>query len=178
MHSYPPAGHFDDLLYRVAVGRVHQVGRSESGRGLQLGWVGVDRNDAPRSGDVSAVDRRHTDAAATDHRHRLSRPHLGRIHRGAEAGHHPAPDQRGAVERLVVAHIHNRILVHQHLLRERGQVGKRVRPPRLVPLQAIRLPGLQLHLGVAAQRWRPVVQYSQVPQNTDRQVMTRSSGFT
>ena len=70
MHA--ATGEIAHLLHHVAVPGIDDVGGAELGGELQLRRIGVDRDDAAGAGDRRAVDRRHADAAAADHRHRLA----------------------------------------------------------------------------------------------------------
>jgi hypothetical protein len=83
----------------------------------------------------------------------------------------------GRRHRHVARDLHQRMLVNQHLLGKRRQVQKLVDVPA-VPAQALgRARGI-LTSGVWQIDMCPVRQYSQCPQNTDRQVITGSPGFT
>ena len=73
-----------------------------------------------------AVHRRQPDAAAADHRDGAARLDLRRIEHRADAGHHAAADQRGAVQRDARVDLHHGMLVHQHLLGEHREVERLV----------------------------------------------------
>ena len=111
---------------------------------------GVDRDDARGTRHRRAVHRGQPDAAAADHRDGGARFHLGGMEHRADTGHHAAADQRAAIQRHVVAHLHHRMFVHQHLLGERGQVHRLVQHLAL-PGEPARGAGQQLHLGVLAE---------------------------
>ena len=66
-------GEVAHLLHHVAIAGIDDVGGAEFGGELQLGRIGVDRDDAAGAGDLRAVDRGHADAAAADHRPRSRR---------------------------------------------------------------------------------------------------------
>jgi hypothetical protein len=104
--------------------------------------------DAPAI--AAPVDRGQPDAAAADHRDGGARLHHGGMGHRAHAGHHAAADQRAAIQRHVVTHPQHRMLVHQHLLGEGGEVHSLVQ--RLAfPGEAACHARLQLDLGVLAE---------------------------
>ena len=173
----PAAGQLLDRFDRVGPAGVDHVGGAEMLGHVELRALDVDRDDAPGAGDGGAVDGRQADAAAADHRHRAADLDLGGVDHRAEAGGDAAADQRGPVERHVVADFDQGVLVDQHVFGERRQREE------LVHVAAVL--GHARGLAVAARDFRvlqlngrPVVQYSQWPQNTDRQVMTWSPGLT
>ena len=113
MHA--AAGQILDPFDRVAIVGVDQIGGAQLGRQLQFHRVGVDGDDARRAGDIGAVDGGHADAAAADHRDGLAGGDLGGVGHRAEAGHHPAADTGGAIQRHVLADFDHRVLMDQHL---------------------------------------------------------------
>src|SRR2546421_12464935 len=60
------------------------------------------------------------------------------VEHGADAGRHAAADQSPAIERHVVAHLHEAALVDQHLLRVGREVGELV-DGRALPRELRRL---------------------------------------
>ena len=64
------------------------------------------------------------DTTGTEHRDRGSRLHLGGVEYRPRTRHHPASNQRRHVHRDVVVDLHQRVLVHQHLLGKAGPVGQ------------------------------------------------------
>src|SRR5690349_10039915 len=68
-----------DLLDRVAVPGIDDVGGPQLGGELQLDRIGIDGNDPPRPGYGSAIDCGHADATATDDGNRLSGGYLRRV---------------------------------------------------------------------------------------------------
>ena len=98
---------------------------------------------------------------------------LGGVHHRAVAGDDAAADQRREIERHVLADFDDGVLVHQHLLGEGRQVEELVELLRARPGQPVGLRRAASSRSVSVQSTvRPVVQLSQVPQNTDRQVTT------
>ena len=76
----------------------------------------------PAPDSAAPLDGGEPHPAEADDRHRAADLDLrGVVHR-PDPGGHPAADERGAVERHVVAHLHDRVLVHQHVLGERREV--------------------------------------------------------
>ena len=88
------AGGGADLLDRVALGGVDEVGGAELLRGLALHLHRVDGEDPRRAGDASALDHRLADTAAADDRHRRPGLDLRGVERGADAGGDAASDER------------------------------------------------------------------------------------
>ncbi len=74
---------------------VHRVGRAEPSRPLELPRVGVDGDDRARADEARTRDRGVTHAAAAEHGHGVVALHTARVHRRAEARHHPAAEQAG-----------------------------------------------------------------------------------
>jgi hypothetical protein len=131
---------------------------------LKFGGIGIDRDDAAGAGDLRAVDRGHADAAAANHHHALAgRDFCGIDHR-AVAGDDAATDQRGKLQRHVLADFDDRILVHQHLLGERRQVEKLVQLFGRAQDSRLDAPGSIFTDVSVHSTGRPVVQLSQVPQ--------------
>ncbi len=126
----------------------------------------------PGAGDRRALDAVQPDAAAADHRNRRSGFDPGGAEHRPEPGGDAAANQRGPVERHVVADLHQAVLVHQHLLGEGAAVDELCdrRPVEAEPWRVIASPGC------APVAWhsagRPERQYSQWPQKTERHVMT------
>ena len=171
MHA--AVGEFAHLLHHVALRGIDDVGGAELGGELQLRRIGVDRDDAAGAGDLRTVDRRHADAAAADHRDGLAGLNLGRVHDRAVAGDDAAADQRREIERHVLADFDDGVFVHQHLLGERREIEELVQLLRPAPRTAgWTAPGSIFTVVSVQSTVRPVVQLSQVPQNTDRQVTT------
>src|SRR5205085_10389645 len=111
-------GEIADLLHHVAVAGIDDVGGAELGGKLQLHGVGIDRNDAAGAGNLRTVDRRHADAAATDHGDSFAGLDACRVHHRAVAGDDAATDQRRQFERHVFTDFDDGVLVHQHLFGE------------------------------------------------------------
>ena len=63
----------------------------------QLAVVDVDADDRRRPGQAGTGDRRVADAAAAEHGDGLAARHAAGVDRRAEAGHHAAAEQPGAV---------------------------------------------------------------------------------
>src|SRR6266478_1951826 len=63
--------HRDDRRHRVAVGGVHNVGRAETRREVELPRHGVDGDDLGGAGDAASLHHRETDTAAADDDDRL-----------------------------------------------------------------------------------------------------------
>jgi hypothetical protein len=118
----PPPVSSCTCLDRVAVGGVDHVGGAELFGQLQLGGHAVDGDDPAGAGDGRAVDGGQAHAAAADHGHGLARTDAGGVDHRADAGHHRAADQGGAVEGHVLADGDAGVLVHQHHLGEGRQV--------------------------------------------------------
>ena len=135
-------------------------------------------DDARRAGDLRGVDRRQADAAGAEDGDRRAGLDPRRVDDRAVAGDDAAADQAGEVERHVVAHLHERVLVDDHLLGERRQVEELVEVLAL-PGQPLGDAGRSIFTSGVWQieRW-PLRQNSQWPQNTDRQEMTWSPGLT
>ena len=149
MHA--AAGHLQDLLHRIRLGGVDEVGGAELAGEVVLGAEHVHGDDPAGAGDGRAVDRRQADAAAADDRHGLAGPDARGMDGGAHAGHHRASDQGGAVQGHVLADRDAGVLVDQHVLGEGGQVQE-LRQGRAVLGQAGLIAGLTLGLGADAER--------------------------
>ena len=72
----------------------------------------------------------------------------------ADAGGDATADERGAIQGHVFADLHQRVFMHQHLLRERTQVGE-LAQAAVVVMQARRLAFATPHFGFLAQRHAP-----------------------
>ena len=120
MHA--PASHLPHRLHRVDPGCVDHVRRSELPGEVELRAHGIDGDDASGARQRGAVDGCEPHPAESDDRHRAADLDLrGVVHRSDASGH-PAADERSTVERHVLAHLHDRVLVHQHVLGERREV--------------------------------------------------------
>ena len=148
----PPAYELKLSGLKIAVAHVDNVGGAKLGGKLQFHRVVVDRDDAAGADDCRAIDGRHADTTAADHHHRLPRRHLGGVEHGADAGNDATADQRGAVERHVLADLYDRILVDQHLLGEGRHVEELVDRSGLLPGHAGRNARWQLDFDVGADR--------------------------
>ena len=93
------AGGLAHALDRVARRGVDGVGGAEVRRHLELLRVQVDRDDRGRPGELGADDRGVADAAAAEHRHRVTPADLAGQHRRADAGHDAAAQQAGGRRR-------------------------------------------------------------------------------
>ncbi len=117
---------------------------------MQLGGVGVHRDDAARPSQVGPVDGRHTDPPATDHGHRFTHGHFGSVHRRAESRDDAATDHRRPIEGHVFANLDQRIFVHQHLFGEGREIQEGVQLRLFGPFVTIGLPRRHLHIGIEA----------------------------
>ena len=118
------AGHFPHRFDGVHLGGVDDVSGAELAREFQLGSHPIDGDDPARAGDVGAVDAGKPHAAAADHRHGGTRLDPCRVDHGPHARGDAAADEGRPVERNVLANLGDGVLVHQHLLGERGEVEK------------------------------------------------------
>src|SRR5262245_55135630 len=164
-----------DRLDGIRRGGVHGVRGAELLCRLELVGDDVHRDDHPRTGDHRALDRREPDAAGAVHGHRRTRLDTRGVEDGADAGGHAAADQSRAIERHVVPHLHQPALVDQHLLGVGREIGELVdRRPFHDSFDG----SLAARTGRLWQRCvRPVRQYSQWPQKTERHAMTWSPGL-
>ncbi len=112
------------LVDRVAFSGIDHVRGPELTGEVQLGSHRVHGDDPACPGNGCAVDAGQAHPATADDGHGRARLHFSGVDDGAHAGGHPAADQRGAVERHVVADLHHRVLVDEHHLCERAQVGE------------------------------------------------------
>jgi hypothetical protein len=99
------------------------VGGAEPPGGVVLGLHRVDRDDRRGAGQARALDRRDADPAAADHHDGVARTDLRGVDHSADAGHHPAADQRGHLVRHVVAELHRAHAGNHDLLGERADTG-------------------------------------------------------
>ena len=104
--------------YGVAVLRVHAVRRSQGFRDVELPRLGVDGDDLAGADDPRTLEGRESDAAEADDDYAGAGGNVHRIERRAESGRDAATDQRRAVQRHVVADLHERAFRAQHLLGE------------------------------------------------------------
>ena len=111
-------GELANRLDRVGFFGVDHVGGAELARQFELLRHHVDGDDASGSGNGRAVDGRQPNTAAADHRHVGAGFHAGGVNHRANASGNATTNQRSAVERHVLAHLHQRVLVNQHHLRE------------------------------------------------------------
>ena len=95
------------------------------------------------------MNGRQAHAAAANHGHGAASLNAGAARDRAITRQHAAAQQRGQVQRHVVAHLHQRVLVHQHLLGEGRQVQVLVQVLAL-PAQALGHAGQLLDGRVAA----------------------------
>ena len=143
----PAARQLLDLFHRVASRGVDHIRGPEGFRQLELRRELVDRDDSTGTRDLGAVDRAEPDTPATDHRDGRPGLHPGRAQHRPDTGRDATADQRRAVERHVFAHLHDCVLVDQHLLRERREMGELLHgfpvqrePRRLIGLARRRTP--------------------------------------
>jgi hypothetical protein len=148
-------GEIAHLLHHVAVAGIDDVGGAELGCQLQLGGVGIDRDDAAGAGDLRAIDRGHADSATADHHDGFAGGDLGGVHHRAIAGDDAAADQRRQLQRHVLADFDDGILVHQHLLGKGGKIEKLMELLRPGPGQPVGLTRQHLHGGVGTQHRSP-----------------------
>ena len=152
--------------------------RAEPLRHREFAFELVDRDDLARAGDPRALDCREADAARAEHRDGRAGLDFGGVQHRADAGGDAASDQRGAIERDVLADFHQCVLMQQHLL----AVGRNVEEliDWLALLRDARLvAGPRCVAALLAHRFGcPDMHCSQYPQNTDRHAMTWSPGFT
>ena len=126
----------------------------------------------PAPAICGAVDRGHADAAAADHGDGFAGRDLGGVHDRAIAGDDAAADQRGEIERHFLPDFDDGVLVHQHLLGEGRQIEELLQLLRRAQDSRLEAPGSIFTVVSVQSTVRPVVQLSQVPQNTDRHVTT------
>ena len=88
--------------------RVDGLGRAPASRELELGRVAVDRDDLPRADQPRGGDDLQPDPPAADHAHRLAGPRPGGVAHRADAGHHPAAEQRRLPQRELRRQRHRR----------------------------------------------------------------------
>jgi hypothetical protein len=119
-------GHRADGLHRIVRLRVHRVGGAELARRGELRVHRVDGDDHARAADARALDGGEPDAARTEDGNRRARLDPRGVEHGADAGGDAAADEGGAVQRHLHVDLHERVLVHQHLLGVRGEVGELV----------------------------------------------------
>ncbi|MNZ78170.1 hypothetical protein D3C78_967350 [compost metagenome] len=91
---------------------------------FQLGILHVDGNDPPCPRQCRTVDGGQADTATADHRHRLTRTHLGSVEYRPRAGGYRATEQGRTVQRHVAADRNQGMLVHQHLFGVSRQVDE------------------------------------------------------
>ena len=114
-----------DLLDRIAVGGVDQVGRSLRGGRVTLLDDRVDGEDPGRAHDARALHHGQPDPAQTDDRHRRTRGNLGGVEHRADPGRQCAPDERDLLGGEVGVHGHERSLGNRHHLGEAAQRRER-----------------------------------------------------
>ena len=106
--------------------RVEQRGRRVRGADLlgllELEGHRVHRDDGARPGDAGALNGARTDTADADHHDRLTRLHLGPVDGGTEARRDAAADQRGRLHVVPRVDLHQRVLVHDHLVGEGAEL--------------------------------------------------------
>ena len=148
--------------HRVAQGVVADLVRRAELRGhLQLAVHPVDGHDGRRPGQPGALDDVDADPAAADHRDGRAGRDLRGVDGRADAGHDPAADQGGHVERDVGVDGHHGVARYHGLLAEGADAQPQGDRP-LRPAQRGDLPGAgqarhraQLRLAAQAQRARP-----------------------
>ena len=124
-------------------------------RQRELRFELIDGDDHARAGDSRALDRREADAAASENRDGRSGLDARGVEHGAHPGRDAASDERGAVQRHVVADLHQRVFMHQHLLGVRRKVGKLAhrlaleRQPGLFALAPLRRRAVGAAVGMA-----------------------------
>ena len=126
------------------------MGRAEFAGEGELVLDGVDGDDLARAGDPRALNGGEADAARAVDGDCRAGLDGGGVERCAGAGHHAAADQRGLVERHVVAHMDERVFVDERVLSVGGEVGE-LGDGLAVPGEAGVFVGAALHLGAAAQ---------------------------
>ena len=115
------AGQLLHLRHGVAVARVHEIGRAELLRHVELRVEAVDRDDALGALPLRALDRVQADTTATDDGDGVALRDVGGVRGRAEAGEHAAADERRARERDVGVDLHRADLGADELLAERAE---------------------------------------------------------
>src|SRR5262252_930388 len=125
---------------------IHAAGCAHAPCEIELAVVDVDRDDFRRAGKPCALHRSQPNRAAADHHHRIGVPDMGDIERRADARHHTAADQAGAIERDVRRDHDRLMLLHDAIFAEGADEHQMLelfaaRAPRLrgaVELQRLR----------------------------------------
>src|SRR5262245_12151615 len=120
-----PAGELGREAAQVV--RVDGVGGAEAARHLVLGLHRVHRRDHRGAGQAGPLDHGYADAATADHGDRRAGLDPRGIDHRADAGHHPAADERGQLVGHVGGELHRALLRHHHLLGEGAAPGQPVR---------------------------------------------------
>ncbi len=119
---HAPGRHVDDDLLDglVVVLGVDAVGGAKGAGQVELGGVGVDGDDAPRLGQLGALDHRQPDAAQAEYGHAVALLHLSGVLDGAKAGGHAAAQQAHLLGVGIGADLGQRDLGHHRVLAERA----------------------------------------------------------
>ena len=176
--AVPPGRSMPERLLRrrLQADRLEGVVDAAAGHLLdRLDRVGVDAltmSVAPNCCATSSFGRRHVDRDDARRARRCAAPliadspmppqpitatvraglDLGGVEHRADAGRHAAADQRGAVQRHVVADLHHRVLVHQHLLGEGAERCELLVSDSPFLRQPARARPAAAHLGALAER--------------------------
>ncbi|CDZ87968.1 hypothetical protein RHRU231_360088 [Rhodococcus ruber] len=113
----------DDLAALVEV--LGGVGGTEDLRLVALELDRVDRDDVLGALVPGALDGVHAHTAGADDDHGVTELDVGRVDGRSPAGGHAAADERGLVERDVLADLHARVDVDHDVRREGAEVGER-----------------------------------------------------
>jgi hypothetical protein len=100
----------------IDLGSVHHVSGPERPGGLQLLVAHINRDDLPGASGNRPKNRREPNAPAPNDRNRVADLNPGCVGHCPKAGEHRTPDERSPVEGHVLANLHDRPLVHQHVL--------------------------------------------------------------
>src|SRR5207247_1568461 len=118
------AGTFGDGRTRTRRPGVHGVRRAELLGEAELPLVQIDGDDRVRAREHRTLDDVEPDAARAEDRDRLPGLHARGVDDRADAGHHAAADQAGAVERHVGRDRDAGVLRHDGELRHRADAGE------------------------------------------------------
>lgn len=107
-----------------------EVCRAEPPGHLLLRRVRVHGDDPQRARDPRPLQDVQPDPARADHQHTVPAVHLRPVEHGADAGQHPAPDERGGRQRNLLGDPDRLHGLHDGPFRE-GRVGRELehRPP-------------------------------------------------
>jgi len=110
------AGHLADFVDGIAARGVNGVGRAEPLRHREFTLEHIDCDYFSRAGNSRALDCSESDAAGAEDGNGRAGLYFGGVEHRADAGRDAASDERGAIEREVLANFHHRVFVEQHFL--------------------------------------------------------------